>query len=174
MLIIETLFKTYGFQFASVIALISFFATRYFTIRDKKREMKHNLFQKMKVEAINNFIECYTNSELRWFQLPYYDIISHKYTGKDVDDIVIPIHNAFTSSFYKLNLILDDSEIQEFGEMYKSINKIKNLLGRLLFDYDETKLVQKVNEYVDTVDRVKDENRLLLQTIGRKFRLNYQ
>ncbi|WP_029280750.1 hypothetical protein [Pedobacter borealis] len=110
---------------------------RYF---NKKDELRHSLFQNLKVESMNNFIECYTASGLCWIQLPYFDILSHKITGKEVDEYVIPTHNKFTASYYKLFIILDSKEMLEFTEIYSSISEVNRLLGILMFDYDEKKI----------------------------------
>lgn len=173
MLIIEKLFNTYGFQFATVIGLISYFATRYFNRKDKKEELRHTLFQNLKVESINNFIESYTASELCWFQLPYYDVIGHKLTAKEVDSLVLPTHNKLISSYYKLFVSLDENELEEFTKIYDSNVSIHRLLGVLLWDYDDLKLSEKVSQYQDkTLDEQKN-NRKLLKIIGKKFALKY-
>ena len=173
MQVIENIFKTYGFATATIIGIISFFCARFFSTKDKKLELRHTLFQQLKVESINNFINCYSSSELCWTQLPYYDILDHKITGKGIDELTLPTLNSLRASYYKLFVLLDEKEMIEFTEMYDSIGRINNLLSRLLFDYSDTTLVTKTNEYYSLVTDTSKVNKKLLKTIGEKFRTKY-
>lgn len=171
---LEFIFKTYGFQSATVIAIISFFCTRYFGNKDKKLELRHNLFQKLKVESINNFLDCYASSELSLTQLPYYEILDHKITGKALDELVIPTHNKFMASYYKLFVVLDEKEMSEFTQIYNSIANIKTLLRQLMYNYPKGEWSDRPDTYISLVMDTEKQNKKRLRLIGEKFRSKYR
>ena len=167
------IFDTYGFQFASITAVITFFVTRYFNIKDKKIELKHGLYQELKVQSINNFIECYSTSELCWVQIPYYEILGNELSAKQIDDLTIPTFNSFTASYYKLFIILDEEELPEFIEIYHSIVGIKKLLSDLKNLPARESVSTRADTYISSVSLASRENGLRIRKIGEKFRAKY-
>jgi hypothetical protein len=167
---IEYIFKTIGFQSATILALISFFITRIWNRKDKKDEQKFSLFQNMKVQAINNFMDCYVAAELSWIQLPFEDVFTQRLDLATLDEKVLPTHNKLMAAHYKLNLFLSVYEMEEISKIYDSINLVKAALNVLLFESPDITVSDKVKEFKVICYNTEKKNRDLLYEIGLKFR----
>jgi hypothetical protein len=119
---------------AQVFAIVGLFVGAFkiwLDYRNKRLEIKHNLFFKEKMSAILSFYNAYfqASSILRDF----IGRATHNVQStRDFDTYVYPKQQELRSAYQYLEFLLDENELQPFGKILDNINNA----GQMLFDYN--------------------------------------
>jgi len=169
---------SYWSQIVVLIGVISspfiyFFRTR-FDYKSKVLEIKQTVHQQQRIKVINEFIIAYTALENFYWQLPSFDIAERKISGKAVDDMHLPILNAFTSSYYSLFLIIDKSDLVEFDKIRNEMTGTKNAVGDLFgFSNTDSPVTARTNQYYSRCTTMVENNKQSLKKIGEQIIASY-
>lgn len=170
--------KEYWSQIAVLIGLIispiGYFIKRYFDSKNKLIEIKQSLHQGLKLSSVNKFIEVYTALESFYWQISYFDVAERKILPKELDEMQLPLYNAFIHSYYSLFLILDENELSDFDKIKEEILKTRTALSDLYdFFSKEDSTVKRTNQYYMTYTKMMENNEKNLRSIGKYIRGTY-
>lgn len=174
-LTLKEVLTTYWPQ-VTAIAGFAYIIVDYFIKRnDKQRELAQSIFQTQKNQAINNFIDTYSKIELALLQVDFKGAIEGKINLKEVDEFVMPALNDFIAADYKLLMVLDDLEMENFLAVADPIFKSKDTLKKFAHMHvDERKNRNLANEYGLSLIASIESNREILRKIGYQFRSQYK
>jgi hypothetical protein len=166
---------TYWSQTTLILAFIGYFLKRFFDNKSKKREINHTLFQKHRINSINEFYDAYAINKRMWYEIPIYDIMNHKTDTEKIDNLILPSLNDLRKSVVKLQIYFEKKDFQTMQLVLDNIDLINNRLMEIFFEIEKTpSAIVDVNQYQYLRDEKMDENEEIFEKINMILRKTYK
>ena len=170
----QEILTTYWGQTTLILAIVTFFIQRLFNLKSKKIEISYSLFQQNRITAVNTFYTNYAKVEFMWHSLSIWDILEHKISSKEMDNIIWPPLNDLKKSVLELKIYFPTQEHKYFQQLLDNFLLINNNLSKNYFDFDqEKKLTHKTNDFNFFKDEMEKKNNKILESISEIIRLSY-
>lgn len=170
----QDLFTTYFNAVAFLIVGITYFFRRSFDNKSKKIGINYSLFQQYRITAVNNYFSNYAKVEFMWHHLAIWKILSNKLDVKEIDNIIWPPINDLEKSVIELKIYFTTEDHKHFELVlngFLSINeKLSNLYSK---GGDETKIIEKANEFQSFKDKILKTNTETLDIISTIVRESF-
>ncbi len=146
---------TYWAQVFAIGGLVIGGVKIWLDYRNKRLEIKHNLFFEKKMAAILAFYNAYFHaaSIIRDFiGRTTYNV----QTTNDFDKFIYPKQQELRAAYRYLELLLEENELEPFSKILNNINKA----GTLLYDYNfrnrekDKELEEKLNNPLYSIDSI--------------------
>jgi hypothetical protein len=164
---IDELLTTYWSQMILLLSFVGYFGKRLFDNKSKKREINHNLFQQNRIDSLSKFFKAYSKTEQMWTSIAIWDILDHKLSTKELDNIVFPLLNELKASVMELQIYFKGKEHKHFEEIIENIILINGKLGEVYFDFNPDKnIITNSNNFQYFRDDKLKENEKILKKIS--------
>jgi hypothetical protein len=172
---ITELFTTYWSQLTLILLGIGYFIKRVFDNISNKREINHNLFQQNRIDSLNRFFKAYSKTEQMWTSIAIWDILDHKLSAKELDNIVFPLLNELKASVMELQIYFKDKDHKHFEDIVQNIILIKGKLGEVYFDFNpDRNIITNSNNFQYFRDDKLKENEKILKNISQMIQKTFK
>ncbi|QQU04750.1 hypothetical protein [Myroides odoratus] len=171
---IDKLLTLYWSQMAFLLLGLGFIIKSVISLRTKKIEINHNLFQQKRLETLNSFFSNCATAERMWKDIPIYDILSYKITSKEIDKLIFPIVNEIRRNVFELKIYFELDTYKEFEMILKNMELINGKLSEQYFNYNpEVNIITKANNFQFTLDDILKENELAYNRIAKNIKKKF-
>jgi hypothetical protein len=167
---LQEIFTTYWSQVTLLIIGFSYFIKRIFDNKAKKAEINHTVFQQKRLEAIEYFMQCYSETKIMWFMLSIYDVMERRTTSKELDAIIFPSLNKLKRSVIIVSMYIEDSK--PFHDIEENMITINSVLTSGYFEHS-TSTSDRVYAFQNQCHLVDEKNEKLLLEINKIIRNNF-
>jgi len=168
---LKDLLTTYWSQVTLILLAFSYLIKRILDIKSKKTEVNHSLFQQNRIMAVKTFFSRYAKAELMWHQLAIFDVLNHKLTTKEMDQIIFLQLNELQETLFELKIYFDDDCHKYFEQLTKGIRAINDKLIDLYFNSNpEINTTNKANDYYFFKEEILNKNREIMDALCLKIK----
>ena len=172
---ISELFTTYWSQFTLILLGIGYFVKRLFDNISNKREINHNLFQQNRIDSLNRFFKAYSKTKQMWTSIAIWDVLDHKLSAKELDNIVFPLLNDLEASVMELQIYLKEKDHRSFEDIVENIILIKAKLGEVYFDFNpDRNIITNSNNFQHFRDEKLKDNEQILKKISQMIQKTFK
>lgn len=175
MISIEDILTKYWSQLTLVLLGIGYLLKRILDLRTKKYEINHSLFQQKRLETVNTFFSSYAKTEAMWTSIAIWDILKHKITAKELDQIVFPHINELKRNILELQIYLSSDDHKLFTQIMDNVYEINRKLSSVYFDYNPDKnVISQSNGFQSFRDKKLKENETIFKQISENLKRTFQ
>lgn len=170
----EDFLTKYWSQVVLALGFVACFGQLFFNLKYKKIEISFSLFQQNKISAVSNFYLNYAKVESMWHQLPIFDIYNQKISAKEMDNLIYPPLYELQKSILELKIYFSGDEHKNFQNILNNFYMINNNIKKhYINDYDEINTLYKTNDFSSVVDKVTNDNNLIINNISNVIKKSF-
>lgn len=169
------LLTTYWSQVTLLFFGLGFLIKRSLDLKSKKLEINHTIFQNQRLEAVNSFFENYSKSEIMWNSIAIWDILNHKVSAIELDQLVFPTLNDLKKNGLELKIYIGEGDFKLIDKIIENMSNINEKLSEEYFNFDKDKnVVQKTNDFQSFRDKKLKENKELFNKFIHVIKMTYE